>query len=150
MDTGDAALEGPAVTVLERAPCDVALLVTASGQPREGAVVVPFGAGSHDWAALELGAWFARATGAPSLVGAADGRKRGRDASRLLADASLIVQRTAGIVAEPFLAKSGPAGVVEAADGAALLVVGLSERWRGRLGKARAELASRPPRPRCS
>ena len=65
MDTGGAALEGPARTVLERAPCDVALLVNASGQPREGVVVVPFGAGSHDWAALELGAWFARATGAP-------------------------------------------------------------------------------------
>ena len=78
-------------------------------------------------------------------MGAADGRKRGRDASRLLADASLIVQRTAGIVAEPFLAKSGPAGVVEAADGAALLVVGLSERWREEgLGKARAELEPAP------
>ena len=149
MDTGGAALEGPARTVLERAPCDVALLVDASGQPREGVVVVPFGAGSHDWAALELGAWYARATGGPlRLVGAADGRKRGRDASRLLADASLIVQRTAGIVAEPFLAKSGPAGVSEAAMGAALLVVGLSERWREEgLGKARGELASRPPAP---
>jgi hypothetical protein len=149
MDTGDAALEGPAVTVLERAPCDVALLVRASGEPGEGAVVVPFGAGSHDWAALELGAWYARVAGRPlRLVGAADGRKRGRDASRLLADASLIVQRTAGIVAEPFLAESGPAGVVEAAAGAALLVVGLSERWREEgLGKARGELASRPPAP---
>ena len=147
MDTSDTGLEGPALTVLERGPCDVALLVRASGVPGEGVVVVPFGAGSHDWAALELGAWYARATGGSlRLVGAADGRKRGRDASRLLADASLIVQRTAGIVAEPFLAESGPAGVSEAAAGAALLVVGLSERWReAGLGKARAELASRPP-----
>jgi DNA-binding SARP family transcriptional activator len=147
MDTGDAELEAPAATVLERAPCDVALVVRASGQPGAGAVVVPFGAGAHDWAALELGAWFAGAAGAPlRLVGAADGRKRGRDASRLLADASLIVQRTAGIVAEPVLTESGPAGVAEAAAGSAVLIVGLSERWREEgLGRARGELASRPP-----
>jgi DNA-binding SARP family transcriptional activator len=146
MDMG-AALDGPPATVLERAPCDVALLVRASGEPREGAVVVPFGAGAHDWAALELGAWFARATGgALRLVGAADGRRRGRDASRLLADASLIVQRTAGIVAEPVLTASGPAGVAEAASGAAILIIGLSERWREEgLGRTRGELARQPP-----
>jgi DNA-binding SARP family transcriptional activator len=147
MDTGDAALEEPVATLLERAPCDVALLVRASGEPRTGAVVVPFGAGEHDWAALELGAWFARATGEPlRLVGAADGRRKGRDASRLLADASLIVQRTAGIVAEPVLTASGPAGVAEAASGAAALIVGLSERWREEgLGRTREELARQPP-----
>jgi DNA-binding SARP family transcriptional activator len=147
MDTGGAELEEPAFSVLERAPCDVALVVRASGRPGEGGVVVPFGAGSHDWAALELGALFARAAGGPlRLVGAADGRKHGRDASRLLADASLIVQRTAGIVAEPVLTESGPAGVAEVAAGAALLIVGLSERWREEgLGRARGELASRPP-----
>ena len=43
--------------------CDVALLV--GGPPRAGPVLVPFGAGRHDWAALELGARVARATGAP-------------------------------------------------------------------------------------
>ena len=147
MDSGEPTLEGPASTVLERAPCDVALLVRGSGEAREGAVVVPFGAGDHDWAALELGAWYARATGgALRLVGAADGRKRGRDASRLLADASLIVQRTAGVVAEPVLTASGPAGVVDAAAGAAILIVGLSERWREEgLGRTRKELAHRPP-----
>ena len=33
------------------------------GRPlREGPVVVPFGGAEHDWAALELGAWVARAT----------------------------------------------------------------------------------------
>jgi len=146
MDTGAAALDGPPTTVLERAPCDVALLVRGSGAPAVGATVVPFGAGDHDWAALELGAWFARATGgALRLVGAADGRRRGRDASRLLADASLIVQRTAGIVAEPVLTASGPAGVAEAASGASMLIVGLSERWREEgLGKTRGELARQP------
>jgi hypothetical protein len=82
------------------------------------------------------------------LVGAADRRRRGRDASRLLADASLIVQRTAGIVAEPVLATTGRRGVAEAAQGAGALIVGLSERWREEgLGRARSELASRPPAP---
>jgi DNA-binding SARP family transcriptional activator len=150
MDAGEAPLAGAAATVLERAPCDVALVLPGSGPAGGGGpVVVPFGAAGHDWAALELGAWLARTTGAPlRLVGAADRRRQGRDASRLLADASLIVQRTAGIVAEPVLAASGRRGVAEVAKGAGALIVGLSERWREEgLGRARSELASRPPAP---
>jgi DNA-binding SARP family transcriptional activator len=148
LDTGPDALAGEAGPVLERAPCDVALYIRASGAAGGGAVVIPFGAGAHDWAALELGTWFARATGGTlKLVGAAD-RRRGRDASRLLADASLIVQRTAGIVAEPVLTGAGPAGVAEVAARAAVLIVGLSERWRDEgLGRARTELAHNPAAP---
>ena len=64
--------------VLEQVSCDVALLVEAGGSLRAGPVVVPFGAAWHDWAALELGAWVARATGRPlRLIGAA-GRPRCR------------------------------------------------------------------------
>jgi DNA-binding SARP family transcriptional activator len=149
MDGGEAPLSGAAAAVLERAPCDVALVLPGPGPAGGGPVVVPFGAAGHDWAALELGAWLARTTGAPlRLVGAADRRRQGRDASRLLADASLIVQRTAGIVAEPVLAPTGRRGVAEVAQGAHALIVGLSERWREEgLGRARSELASRPPAP---
>jgi DNA-binding SARP family transcriptional activator len=150
MDAGDNPLGGDARVVLEGAPCDVALLVTAGGSLRDGPVIVPFGAATHDWTALELGAWVARATGAPlRLIGAAsEARDDGRDASRLLADASLIVQRTAGIVAEPLLASPGRSGVAALAEGAGLLVVGLSERWSGEgLGRVRAELAGSPPAP---
>jgi DNA-binding SARP family transcriptional activator len=149
MDVGDAPLDGAAAVVLERAVCDVALVLRGSGPARDGPVVVPFGAAGHDWAALELGAWLARTTGTQlRLVGAADRKRRGRDASRLLADASLIVQRTAGIVAEPVLAASGRQGVAEVAEGAGALIVGLSERWREEgLGRARRELADRPPAP---
>ncbi len=149
LDIGEEGLEKRVTSVLERAPCDVALLVRGSAGAPQGPVVVPFGAGFHDWAALELGTWFARAGGGPlRLVGAADRRRRGRDASRLLADASLLVQRSAGIVAEPVLTKPGREGVAEAAAGAALLVVGLSERWReDGLGRTRAELAADLPRP---
>jgi DNA-binding SARP family transcriptional activator len=150
MDAGASPLDDDARVVLEQAPCDVALLAEAGGPLGEGSVVVPFGAGAHDWAALRLGAWVARATGAPlRLIGsAADGGEEARDASRLLADASLIVQRTAGIAAEPLLASPGRRGVAALAKGAALLVVGLSERWREEgLGRVRGELAKAPPAP---
>ena len=119
MDAGSSPLDGDARVVLEQAPCDVALLAEAGGSLGEGPVVVPFGARSHDWAALRLGAWVARATDAPlRLIGsAADGGEEARDASRLLADASLIVQRTAGIVAEPLLARPGRQGIAALAEG---------------------------------
>jgi DNA-binding SARP family transcriptional activator len=149
MDAGAEPLDGDARVVLEQAPCDVALLAEAGGSLRDGPVLVPFGAARHDWAALELGAWLARSAGAPlRLIGAAEGKDGGRDASRLLADASLIVQRTAGIVAEPLLASPGRRGIAALAEGAGLLVVGLSDRWRQEgLGKARAALAAEPPAP---
>ncbi len=150
LDAGPSPLEDDAAVVLEQAPCDVALLVEAGGSLREGSVMVPFGGGTHDWAALALGVWVARATGAPlRLIGATSDRGRdGRDASRLLADASLIVQRTAGIVAEPLLASPGRRGIAAQAEGAGLLVIGLSDRWRQEgLGRARAALAKAPPAP---
>jgi DNA-binding SARP family transcriptional activator len=139
-----------ALYVLQHAPCDVAVLLDAAGPPRDGPVLVPFGGAEHDWTALELGAWFSRATGAPlKLIGAAsDARADSRDASRLLADASLIVQRTAGVLAEPLLAAPGREGVTALAGEAGLLVLGLSERWRQEgLGKVRAEIAQAPPAP---
>jgi DNA-binding SARP family transcriptional activator len=148
-DTGPSPLDGDTGRLLEQAPCDVALLMTTGGPLRDGPVLVPFGAGGHDWAALELGAWIARAIDAPlRLVGATDRSERGRDASRLLADASLIVQRTAGILAEPLLADPGRRGITALAAGAGLLVVGLSDRWRDEgLGRARSALATAPPAP---
>ena len=114
-----------------------------------GPVLVPFGAAWHDWAALELGAWVARATGAPlRLIGAAsDGRDDGRDASRLLADASLIVQRTAGIVAEPLLASPGRTGRARARRGrrpAGRRALGALATRRASAGCARG--SSRPAR----
>jgi DNA-binding SARP family transcriptional activator len=148
-DCQGADLDPETVVVLERAPCDVALLVRAGGSVREGPVVVPFGAGGHDWAALALGAWVARARGAPlRLIGMGSAGEEGRDPSRMLADASLIVQRIAGIAAEPLLGDPGRQGIVELAGGAGLLVVGLSDRWRNEgLGRLRGELAEQPPAP---
>jgi hypothetical protein len=66
-----------------------------------------------------------------------------RDASRLLARASLLVQQVVGIVTEPFLIRPGETGVVEAAADARILVVGLSDRWRDEgLGSLRASIAT--------
>ena len=150
VEAAPAPLEGEAGTILEQAPCDVALLVPAGGPPADGPVLVPFGAAWDDWAALELGAWAARALDVPlRLIGAAsDQGDNGRDASRLLADASLIVQRSAGVLAEPLLASPGRAGITALAEEAGLLVLGLSERWRHEgLGPVRTELVEAPRAP---
>ncbi len=130
-------------TLLAGTPCDVALLVPR-GAPPEGPVLVPFGGAEHDWAAVELGAWLARATDAPlRLAGAAAVPEQGkRDASRLLSHGALAVQRVLGISAEPLLTPPGEEGMLEASRDAGLLVVGLSTRWhREGLGPARLRLA---------
>jgi hypothetical protein len=129
--------------VLEETPCDVALLVPGD-TTAAGPVLVPFGGAEHDWAAVELGAWFARADRSPLwLAGAAAVPEQGRrDASRLLSHGALAVQRVLGISAEPLLAPPGEEGMLEASRGAGLLVVGLSTRWhREGLGPARLRLA---------
>ncbi|MGD9694163.1 MAG: cation:proton antiporter [Thermoleophilia bacterium] len=144
---GGAVPRGEVGAVLDRAPCDVGVLVAPDDRvPALGpgaAVAVPFGGGEHDWAALELGAWIAAATGGRLVLLGTEAQGGGeRDASRLLANASLLVQRLVGVAAEPLLAPPGARGILDAADDAALLVVGLSERWRDEgLGATRTELA---------
>jgi DNA-binding SARP family transcriptional activator len=142
-------LAGRLASVFDRATSDVASLIEGGGPLGAGPIVVPFGAFEHDWAALELGAWAAAALDRPlRLVGAADAAPEGRDASRMLADASLIVQHTAGVVAEPLLGPPGREGVAALAKGAGLLVLGLSDRWRTEgLGVTRAALVASPPAP---
>jgi DNA-binding SARP family transcriptional activator len=134
-------------TVLARAPCDVAVHVGRPELPRDGPVLVLFTGGDHDWAAVEVGAWLAGAQGARlRLAGPAEGAER--DASRALASASLAVQRALGIPAEPVLVAPAAADVLAAAEEAAVVVVGLPERWRRYgLGGVRRALAvdARPP-----
>ena len=65
--------------MLERSPCDVALLTGSAPPAFEGGVSVLFGGGDHDWAAAELGAWLAAGAGVPlRLVGAGARARRGR------------------------------------------------------------------------
>jgi DNA-binding SARP family transcriptional activator len=129
--------------MLAEAPCDVALLVAREATP-QGPVLVPFGGADHDWAAVELGAWFAHVERVPlRLAGAAAVPEQGRrDASRLLSHGALAVQRVLGISAEPLLTPPGEEGMLVASRDAGLLVVGLSTRWhREGLGEARLTLA---------
>jgi len=144
---GEAVPRGPVGEVLLRAPCDVAVLVEREGGAitidPDHAVLVPFGGAEHDWAALELAAWIASSYRASlRLLGAAGDDQGQRDASRLLGNASLVLQQLAGIPAEPLLIEPGREGVVRAAEGAGLLVIGLSERWRDEgLGPVRSQIA---------
>ncbi|MCA1679230.1 MAG: cation:proton antiporter, partial [Actinobacteria bacterium] len=114
---------GDVGTILSKAPCDVGVLVAREGERvlpgPDAAVVVPFGGADHDWAALELGAWMATATSAPlSLLGAAGQTEEGRDATRLLANASLLLQQFAGVHAERLgatrsaIARAAPAPIL--------------------------------------
>jgi Kef-type K+ transport system membrane component KefB len=151
---GEGVPRGDVGIVLQEAPCDVGVLVEREGRPPlvgpNGPVVVPFGGADHDWAALELAAWLASDRGAPlRLLGVESDPDRGeRDASRLLANASLVLQQLAGLAAEPVLVAPGRQGILDAAGDAALLVVGLSERWRDEgLGPLRSEIAQHATAP---
>jgi DNA-binding SARP family transcriptional activator len=135
-------LRDPVVAgVLADSPSDVAVLVGT--QKRNGPVLVPFVGADHDWSAVELAAWFAGALDVTLLLAGPRESRAGRDASRLLANASLAVQRTLGVAAEPLLLEPGPAGLLSAATDAALVVVGLTDRWqREGLGHVRTALAA--------
>jgi hypothetical protein len=132
------------LALLEEAPCDVAIAVGRQ-PPGPGAVLVPFSGAEHDWAAVELGAWLARSRGcALELAGASVG-SGGRDASRMLVSASLAVQRALGVAPQPVLVAPSPAALVDVARSRALVVVGLTDRWRAEgLGRARTALAVEP------
>jgi hypothetical protein len=121
------------------APCDVAVAPRPELRFEPTApVLVPFGGGREEWAALELGAWIARAHGLPlRLLGpaATDGR---RDASRMLAAASLALQRFGGTAPEPVLVAPGVDGILGEAGSA--IVLSLPP---GELDGTRAELVRR-------
>jgi DNA-binding SARP family transcriptional activator len=138
------AMSEPLATLLVQTPCDVGLLTTGTGAT-DGSVVTPFGGAEHDWSAIELAAWLASSLGTTlRLLGTEADRTLGRrDASRLLARASLLVQQVVGIATEPLLIPPGEAGVIQAAADARVLVVGLSDRWREEgIGTVRAAVAA--------
>jgi DNA-binding SARP family transcriptional activator len=137
-------IDSPMATVLQAAACDVALV--GGDAADEGPVLVPFAGNEHDWAAAEVGAWLGG--GSVTLVGVGARGDGGRDASRLLANASLALQRGLGLAVETVLVDSGAPAILEAAADAGAIVTGLSDRWmREGLGKARQELLLRAPCP---
>jgi len=143
-------LPGELAAVLERSPADVGMLSAPTPQSGGAGVFVPFGGGEHDWAALELGAWLASAKGdSLSLVGTkAESSSGRRDASRLLADASLAAQRVVGVETRPLLVEPTVDALVASVEGAALVVTGVSGSWRREgIGAMRRALVrrARPP-----
>ena len=79
VDAPDGLLEDARVlALLDQVPCDVGVVVgdEAAGS---GPVLVPFAGAEHDWAAVELGAWLARAR---SVVLQRRGRDRRRRRTR--------------------------------------------------------------------
>jgi nucleotide-binding universal stress UspA family protein len=150
---GDGVPLGEVGELMERAACDVAVLVAKEGQPielgRDKPVVVPFGNAEHDWAALELGSLLASKTGAPlKLLGAAGQTDEGASVTRMLGDAGLLVQQATGVATESMVVAGGRDGIVAAAQQAGLLVIGLSDRWRREgLGSTRSAIANAAPAP---
>ena len=151
---GGAVPRGEVQRVLEDAPSDVAVLVARDGDavlPERGdhaAIVVPFGGADHDWAALELAALLASATGAQlRLCGGARPDEVPR-VQRLVDDAAAMVRVYAGVETDCTLVEPGFEGMARGVEGAALLVIGLSERWREEgIGDVRTELANSTPAP---
>ena len=132
------------LSLLDDTPCDVAVVVGDHSEMR-GPVLVPFSGFEHDWAAVELGAWFAQALERPIQLAGPSTGPGGRDASRLLASASLVLQKALRVEADPLIVEPSPAALVAAAGGAGLVIVGLTERWRRQgLGRARTALATTP------
>ena len=86
-------------------------------------MLVPFGGGRDEWAALELAAWLARAHGLPLRLLGTEAREDRRDASRMLAAASLALQRFAATTAEPVLVAPGADAILR--ESCSLLVASL-------------------------
>ncbi|MFL5964224.1 MAG: BTAD domain-containing putative transcriptional regulator [Gaiellaceae bacterium] len=120
--------------LLAAVPCDLAVS-NGVGELAGGAVLVPFGGARDEWAALELGAWVARAHGVPLRLLGVEASDTQRDASRALAAASLALQRFAGVSAEAVLVPPGAEGVLS--QGGAAIVASLP---RGELDATRRAL----------
>ena len=126
-------------TLAHLAPCDVALAPRPDIQfEPDGPVLVPFGGGREEWAALELGAWLSRAHDLPLHLHGTEAGEGRRDASRMLAGASLALQRFAGTAADPVLVPPGADGIL--ARGGSLVVASLPP---GELDATRRALAER-------
>jgi DNA-binding SARP family transcriptional activator len=116
------------------AVCDVAL-ASEREFTATAPVVAPFGGARDEWAALELAAWLARAHGVPLRLLGTEASSGRRDASRMLASASLALQRFTQVAAEPVLVAPGPGAVL--AQESSVIVASLPP---GRLGGSRARL----------
>jgi DNA-binding SARP family transcriptional activator len=110
--------------------CDVALLAGSAFKVSGAGITVPFAGAADDWSALELASWLAASAHVPLRLIGTGARRGRRDASRLLADASVAVQRVVGIAAVPVVAEPTEKGLLAATAGSDVIVVGVAPRWR--------------------
>ncbi len=130
--------------VLERAPCDVAVLV-GGGEMTTGPIVTPFGGVEHDWSAIEVAAWLAQSLGTTLRLLGTEADPARRAARRQQAPCRAprcSCSRWSESSPSRFSSAPAKTGVLEAARDARLLVVGLSDRWRTEgIGHARLAVA---------
>ncbi|HET7128884.1 MAG TPA: AfsR/SARP family transcriptional regulator [Gaiellaceae bacterium] len=111
-------------------------LVAGRAPDLDSEIAVPFGGSEHDWAALELAAQLGARSRPIRLIGMTAHAGR-RDSSRLLADASLALQRFARVEAIPVLTDDLLTGVTDAG----VVLAGVSSRFRTEgVGPARRAL----------
>ena len=146
VDAPDGLLEDARLlALLEETPCDVAILVGAR----------PLRASGRCWCrsrdrsttgrrSSSAPGWRAGAGAALQLAGASTGSE-GRDASRLLANASLAIQRGLGIAAEPVIVEPSPRRSSRSRAPRGSSSSALTDRWRTTgLGRTRTALAVEP------
>ena len=142
-------------TVLREAPCDVAVLVAREGAGRACRRPSAGRGRPVRRRRARLGGARARRLDRRRHGRAAEAaRRRGPDrggarASRACsATPACSSSSTPASAPEPVVAEGGREGVIEAAAGAGLLVIGLSDRWRQEgLGPTRSEIAKAAPAP---
>ena len=148
----DGRLPEAVVTLLDQGAVQVALVIPGERVAPVGdaPILVPFGGADHDWAALELAAWLARARSTRLIIAGSMASSpvagAAPDASRLIADACLVVQRMLAVDAEPALVEPSSSALAAAAETASHVILGLSDRWRDEgLGSFRAAVAAQSP-----
>jgi hypothetical protein len=135
--------------LLRSVTCDVLIHVPRDDPPARGPVVVPFSGSQHDWAAVELATLLSQGRDAPILlVGSEPAAAGGEDASRILAAASLVVQKLSGVIPEPMLVEPGVDGVLHVSSEATHIVTGVADDFaESGLGGTRREIARRSRAP---
>lgn len=147
VDADDDVTDALPTVLLQRATSDVALVVRGSVVPN-GPIYVPFGGGDHDWAALELAAAVSRVSSDDIRLVGTGASPGARDASRLLADASLALQRAFGVTGSPVLVPATPEAVLALVEDAGLVVAGIGSRWRTEgIGPVRSAIVARAQAP---
>lgn len=126
-------LVGPGFTeqtssLLTVSACDVALVSGAKWRPN-GPIIVLFSGSEHDWAAVGVAANLAHHLNSELLMLAVESSPATGNPSRLLASASLVIQRAFNVSAPGQLVSPSIVEIVSACETARMICAGVSTRW---------------------